>query len=257
MTNDLNVAMNAASQACAVIKAGYEQQFDISHKPDDSLVTSVDQEAERVIIDHLQKHTNHAILSEESGSLPGSTGLTWVIDPIDGTTNFARHHLPFAVSIALMDGDDSCVGVIQNPLTDECFYAESGSGTFRNGKQVYVSQNNVPARSILFFNFGSDRHDRARIVQVVDQLIYDFDVRTWGTTAWELCAVAKGAVDGFVCVGDKLWDFAAGICLVKEAGGLFTDWHGEPWTSEHSYVIASNRKMHSQLVERIHVLQET
>ncbi len=256
MTNDLKLAIKAAAQACALIKAGYDQQFDISQKADDSLVTSIDQAAERIIIDELQKSSRHAILSEESGSLPGSTGLTWVIDPIDGTTNFARHHLPFAVSIALMDGDESCAGVIHNPLTDECFYAERGSGTFLNGKHVYVSQNDDPAKSILFFNFGANPKDRARIVLVVDQLIYDFDVRTWGTTAWELCAVAKGAVDGFICVGDKLWDFVAGMCLIKEAGGVFTDWHGKPWRQQQSYFIASNRAMHAQLVERVHFLQE-
>jgi myo-inositol-1(or 4)-monophosphatase len=256
MTFDLKLAINAAAKACVAIKSGYEQTFDISQKNDKSLVTSIDQAAERIIIDELQKQSPHAILSEESGQLPGSSGLTWVIDPIDGTTNFSRHHLPFAVSIGLMDGDDSCLGVIHNPLTDECFYAESGSGTFLNGQQVYVSSNADPARSILFFNFGSDIDDRARIVQVVDQLIYDYGIRTWGTTAWELCAVAKGAADGFICVGDKLWDFAAGICLIKEAGGRFTDWRGRAWSGDHTYFIASNQKIHAQLVERVHFLQQ-
>lgn len=255
MTNDLKLAINAAEHACAVIAAGYEQRFEISQKEDDSLVTSIDQEAERIIINELQKHSQHAILSEESGSLTGSTGFTWVIDPIDGTMNFSRHHLPFAVSIALMDGEESIVGVIHNPLTNECFYAERGSGTFLNGSPVHVSQNNDPSKSILFYNFGSNPQDRRRIVQVVDQLIYHFDLRTWGTTAWELCSVAKGAVDGLICVGDKLWDFAAGMCLIREAGGLFTDWHGNAWNSSHSYFIASNRAIHAQLVERVHFLQ--
>ncbi len=255
MTRDLKLAIAAAKAAGDIIKTRYEQHFDVTHKSDDSLVTSVDREAEHLIIDILQKESRHAILSEETGDLPGSTGMTWVIDPIDGTTNFARHHIPFAVSIGLMDGDNSHIGVILNPLTDECCYAERGNGAFLNGKPIKVSSNADLQKSILFFNFGSAREDRQRIVQVVAQFIYDTALRTWGTTAWELCSVARGAVDGFICVGDKVWDFAAGICLIKEAGGLFTDWRGEPWTRRHSYFIASNPHIHPLIVERVHSLQ--
>ena len=257
MTRDLKSALAAADSACDFIKTSFEQDFKIEQKVDKSLVTSIDQKAERLIINELQKHSNHAILSEECGSLPGSTGLTWIIDPIDGTTNFARHHHPFAVSIALMNGDESVIGVIQNPLTNECFYAEKGSGAFLDGQSIHVSKNSSPHKSIVFFNFGSDRKDRELIVKVVNQLVYDFDIRTWGTTAWELCAVAKGTADAFVCVGDKLWDFAAGICIIKEAGGDFDDWRGVPWNSSHSYILAAQPNIKPLLIEKISHLQDS
>ncbi len=255
MTTDLKLAIQTAHKAATFIRKNFQQEFRTEEKSDHSLVTSVDREAESIIIDALQKHSNHAILSEESGSLPGSSGFTWVIDPIDGTTNFSRQHLPFAVSIALMGGDESLIGVIQNPLTDECFYAEHKNAAFLNGSPIHVSTNSSPVKSIVFFNYGSDRQDRQRIVKVVNQLIFEFDLRIWGTTAWELCAVAKGTADAFVCVGDKLWDFAAGMCIIKEAGGEFCDWRGEPWKSWHSYVLASNPHIRPLLVERIRNLQ--
>jgi myo-inositol-1(or 4)-monophosphatase len=252
MTSDLKTALAAADKACHIISNAYGKSVQTEQKSDHSLVTAVDRQAERVIIDTLQKNSKHAILSEESGSLPGNTGFTWIIDPIDGTTNFARHHLPFAVSIALMHGDDSVLGVIQNPLTKQVFYAEKTRGAFLDGQPIHVSQNADPYQSILFFNFGAHPDDRQKIVRVVDQFIYDFDLRTWGTTAWELCAVAKGAVDAFICVGDKIWDFAAGMCIVEQAGGRFTDWRGLPWNSSHSYVLASNPQMQSLIIEKIH-----
>lgn len=255
MTSDLKIALDAAAKACDAVKTGYSQNFATEHKKDNSLVTSIDQEAERMIITHLQQHSPHAILSEESGAIPGHGDLTWVIDPIDGTTNFARHHLPFAVSIALMEGEKSIIGVIQNPLTNECFYAAAGHGAFLDGERIGVSANADPSQSILFFNFGAHRDDRQRIVQVVESLIYEFDIRTWGTTAWELCTVAKGTSDAFICVGDKLWDYAAGMCIVQEAGGRFTDWCGAPWNLSHSYVLAANPHIQPRIMEKIRHLQ--
>lgn len=254
MTSDLKTALAAADRACEVIRSAYGQNIQTEKKADHSLVTITDQQAEHLIIEMLQKHSKHAILSEESGSVPGNTGFTWVIDPIDGTTNFARHNTPFAVSIALMHGDESMLGVIQNPLTHEIFYAEKDCGAFLNGQPIHVSKNADPHRSILFFNFGAHPDDRKKIIEVVDLFIYDFDLRTWGTTAWELCAVAKGAADAFICLGDKIWDFAAGMCIVEQAGGRFADWRGQPWNSSHSYVLASNPRIQPLIIEKIHRL---
>lgn len=256
MTHDLKIALAAAAKAAAVIKIGFAQEFATGQKADKSLVTSIDEAAERVIIDELQKHTRHAILSEESGSLPGGTDFTWVIDPIDGTTNFSRRHQPFAVSIALMHGDKPLLGVIQNPLTNECFYAENGLGAFLDGKSIQASNNTAPHKSIVFFNFGIKPDDRRSIVRVVDTLIDEFDLRTWGTTAWELCTVAKGTADAFVCVGDKLWDYAAGMCIVTEAGGCFSNWRGEPWQPDNSHILAASPAMQPVLVRHIEQLQE-
>ncbi|MBN1561939.1 hypothetical protein JW998_16930, partial [candidate division KSB1 bacterium] len=229
--------------------------FTTEHKADKSLVTSVDQQAEEVIIQALRKGSPHAILSEESGELPGSTGFRWVIDPIDGTTNFARHSTPFAVSIALMAGDDSMAGVIRNPLTGECYYAERGGGAFLDGRRIAVSGESSPQKSIVFYNFGANPLHRQRIVHVVERLIYEFDLRTWGTTAWELCAVAKGSADAFICIGDKIWDYAAGLCIIKEAGGEFIDWQGAVWNSSHSFILACQPAMKAAIIDKISPFQ--
>lgn len=256
MTKDLSLALQVAAKAAAGIRDQFERDFHTEEKSDYSLVTSVDRQAEAIIIDELQKQSHHHILSEERGRVPGSSGFTWVIDPIDGTTNFSRRHVPFAVSIALMDGDEPLVGVIHNPVSDERFYAEAGGGAFHNDKPIRVADNDLPLHSIVFFNYGSKHEDRHTMVQVVDQLIYEFDLRIWGTTAWELCAVAKGTADAFVCVGDKLWDFAAGMCIIKEAGGQFTDWHGDPWNASHSYVLTATPNIQPLLIERIRMFQQ-
>jgi len=253
--HELSLARRASRQACELIYSAFSGDVDVQQKQDASLVTAVDRDSERIIIDILRKESEHAVLSEETDSIPGTTGYTWVIDPIDGTTNFSRKHTPFAVSIALMKNHESLVGVIENPLTNECFHAQKGGGTFSNDSRIVVAENDRPAHSILFFNYGSSTKSRHLIVKVVDRLIDSFDLRTWGTTAWELCAVAKGTADGFICVGDKLWDYAAGMLLVQEAGGLFTNWRGGPWSAEDSFVLASNPKIHPILLEYLSGLQ--
>jgi len=255
MTRDLNLALDVAAKACNVVKNGFEREFQTVRKADNSLVTEIDQASERLIIEELQKKSSHAILSEESGELPGTTGLTWIIDPIDGTTNFSRRLSPFAVSIGLVEGDESVLGVIQNPMTNDCFYAEKDGGAFLNGRSIHVSTNDSPHKSIVMFDFGTDPADRRRIVRAVEQLIYDFDIRTIGTTAWEICTVAKGTTDAFICLGDKLWDFAAGMCIVQQAGADFGDWRGEAWDSSHSFVLAAQPNIKPFIIEKIRDLQ--
>ena len=255
LKHEFDTAIAAAGTASKIIRKGFEKGFLTHEKADESLVTSIDHAAEEAIIHILQSETDHAILSEESGAITGKTDLTWVIDPLDGTSNFARKLQPFAVSIALMQGDDSLLGVIQNPMTGECYHAVKGGGAFCNDQKIHVAREDSLKKSIVFFNYGYHEQDKKMISTVVGRLIQDFGLRTWGTTAWELCAVANGTADAFVCVGDKLWDFAAGMCIVKEAGGLFTDWHGQPWKSEHAYLLAVSPKMQSTLIKRIQEFQ--
>lgn len=256
LTIELKAALCAAGKAAKIIRRGFSQGFSTDVKADDSLVTSIDKAAEAEIIRILQKRTRHAVLSEESGALPGDTNLTWVIDPLDGTANFARRLQPFAVSIALMQGDKSLLGVIQNPMTGERCYAVKGGGAFYNARKIHTATNRSRNTSIVFFNYGYNEQDKKRIGPVVDCLIQDFGVRTWGTTAWELCAVARGTADAFVCIGDKLWDFAAGMCIVQEAGGLFSDWCGRPWDDSHSFILAAQPDIQPMIVQKIQHVQE-
>jgi len=253
-SHDLQLALDAADAAGAFIKNQFQHEIESIKKSDYSLVTEVDKTAE-TLIRKILSDSNHGFIGEEFKNKMGSSGADWVIDPIDGTTNFYRKQQAFAVSIALMRGEESVLGVVQNPITGECFYAEKGGGAFLNDEPIKVSENKTLLKSIVFFNYGSAEPDRRKILDVVEGLIYEFDLRIWGTTAWEMCAVAKGTADAFVCVGDKIWDFAAAMCIVKEAGGTFTDWRGEPWKASHSYVIAAQPSMLPLIVERVEALQ--
>ena len=189
------------------------------------------------------------------GALEGDGELRWVIDPLDGTSNFVRGLQPFAVSIALMRGAESLVGVVQNPMTGERFYAVKGGGAFYNAQKIHVADNKALNKSVLFFNYGYNSVDRGRIERAVKSLIHEFGIRTRGTTAWESCAVAAGWADAHVCVGDKLWDFAAGKLIVQEAGGLFTDRRGQPWDDSHSFILAAQPAIQPMIVQKIQQLQ--
>jgi myo-inositol-1(or 4)-monophosphatase len=250
-TTDLKTARIAAEQASAIIKTGFTQHFHTEQKEDESVVTSIDHAAEDVIIKTLREHSQHAILSEEAGTLAGHTEFTWVIDPLDGTSNFARHFRPFAVSIALMHGDESLLGVIQNPMTGELYHASKGDGAFYNGRQIQAATVESIKKPLLIYDHGHLDEHKEIINKVIDELIMDFGLRTWGTTAWEMCAVAAGSVDAFICVGDKLWDFAAAMCIVKEAGYFFTDWQGRPWDNSTSYILAAHPAVHKVIVNKV------
>lgn len=255
-SKDVVLAIQAAQAAGKIIKQGYRKKITTETKSDRSLVTNIDQSAERVIIDLLEKNSDHAIMSEESDERPGSSGLTWVIDPIDGTTNFFRKQKAFAVSIALMRETESVLGVVFNPLTNDIYYAEQNKGAFLNKRVLHVAQESEPIKSIIFFNYGSDYEHRETIAHVVRRLIQKFDLRIWGTTALEMCTVALGTCDAFICVGDKLWDYAAAMLIVKEAGGLFTDWFGAPWNGKNSYILAAQPKIQHLIISCVKDLQK-
>ena len=255
-SNDLKVALEAARAAANVIWKNYGKSNDSQVKEDSKgLVTATDLEADRVIVDILSSNSNYKIISEESGSSGISEGPKWVIDPLDGTNNFARSLPLFAVSIGLMDGNESLVGVIIDPINNKEYYATKGGGAFCNGEKLTLPKFDTEYIPMLFLNHGYAKTDREKFKKLTKKLASNYNVLKLGTTAIELCYIATGSVDGFICSGDELWDFAAGIVIAQEAGCIFSDWQGNLWDGKTSHLIISRPEIHKELVKQIKGLQ--
>lgn len=256
LSPDLQLAIRAAQAGAEVVarasRTGREAEVKAGDK---GLVTETDRASERAILEVIRSHSPHPVVGEEGGQTGGTSDTYWIVDPIDGTTNFARGIPLFAVSVALLQGHEALVGVILDPIRQECFYAEKGRGAYVNGRPIRVSSNQNLASSTVFVNHGYPKEDRERFVAVVSRLAENFFIRKFGTTALELAYVANGLVDAFICSGDELWDFAAGVRLIQEAGGRFTDWQGRDWDGSTSFILLSNGLLHDYLSDKIGDLQ--
>jgi myo-inositol-1(or 4)-monophosphatase len=194
-------------------------------------------------------------MSEESLNRQNITGPVWVVDPLDGTNNFARALPFFAVSVGLMDGNESLVGVIIDVVGNKEYSAVKGGGAFCNGEKIILPGFDSRYIPMVFLNHGYAEPDRAKFKNLAELLASDFNILKLGTTALELCYIASGAVDGFICSGDELWDFAAGIVIAQEAGCVFTDWQGNLWDGTHSHLLITRPEIHNDLVKKIRDLQ--
>ena len=215
------------------------------------LVTDADIESEQKIIDSIrQVYPDHSILTEESGSLKGSEKYQWVIDPLDGTTNFA-HGLPIcAISIAFIANHETTMGMVLNPFSGEFFTAIKGRGARLNGSPIHVSSTDCMIDALLATGFP---YDTAGILgDLMDQFKANLEatqgVRRLGSAALDLCYVACGRFDGFWEQGLKPWDTAAGALIVTEAGGTVTDNMGRAYDNSHKQIIATNDRLHHQML---------
>ncbi len=251
ISNDLKLAVRAAEKAAELIRERYNKDYSIRVKEDKSLVTEVDIAAEKIIIDTLS--STYPILSEETNSsIEPSKDTYWAVDPLDGTTDFIRQIPIFCVSIALIKKNKPTIGVILNPVTKELFYSEQNKGAFLNGKRINVGSKT----KLAFINSGYGLENKMRSVEVLKKIIPEFWFRHFGSTAYELATVASGKVDAFICYGDQLWDHAAGISILKEAGGIVTDWKGNEWTTKIKYVLAANPNAYKKIQPLISNLQK-
>ena len=252
MTNEdhLRIAFEAAKKAVTIIQSYYEAEYKISTKEaNKTFVTEVDEKVEQAIISILKKETAYSFLGEESGESDNKSEWQWVIDPIDGTKNFIRKLPFFATSIGLMRNGKIEMGVIANPIQEEYFSAAKGLGAKLNGKSITVSSTEYLADSILFHSHGHGIESRERFSMLNNELATKCSMRKIGTTALELCYVANGGVDAFVSSGDEIWDYAAGLLIVEEAGGKITDWRGNDWSKGNSYILATNNEVHNDFLK--------
>ncbi|MEN8116654.1 MAG: inositol monophosphatase family protein [Bacteroidota bacterium] len=254
---NLDIALEAAWAGARVVLQNFDKSKDFQVKGNSKgLVTQTDLQAEKAILDLLLAKSDYKILSEESGSLGRNEGPVWVVDPLDGTNNFARSLPFFAVSVGLMDRAESLVGVIIDPVQNKEYYAAKGEGAFCNGERLQLTKFNTDYIPMLFLNHGYAETDRKKFEDLSKLLASTHNILKLGTTALELCYLANGSGDGFICSGDELWDFAAGIVIAQEAGCIFTDWQGNPWDGKNEHILFARPEVHADLVKTIKDLQK-
>ncbi|MBW6536882.1 MAG: inositol monophosphatase [Mariniphaga sp.] len=249
---ELTIALEAARAGAEVIRHRFGDSSNARVKGEaQGLVTDTDLAAERAIFEVLKKHSSYNILSEESGLLRNEPGKKWVVDPLDGTSNFARGIPLFAVSIGLMEGSEFLAGVIVDPILRNEYYAEKGSGAFYNGEKIVLPAFQPGFTPCIFLNHSYGETDRNHFIQLAKQLAVSYDTLKFGTTALELCYLATGSADAFICSGDSLWDFAAGVVIATEAGAVFSDWQGIPRDGKGDKLLISRPEIHNDLVQKI------
>jgi myo-inositol-1(or 4)-monophosphatase len=246
----LTIAVRAARTAGDIIVRSMDRVdlLTITPKGRNDFVSEVDRQAEREIIHTLQKaYPTHAFLGEESGRQgPAKTDFVWVIDPLDGTTNFLHGFPQFCVSIALIHRGRIEKGVIYDPLRQELFTAARGAGASLNNRRIRVSKQSGLKGALLGtgFPFKDQRHVEAYLGMMRDLMKDTAGIRRAGSAALDLAYVAAGRLDGFWEIGLKKWDMAAGLLLIQEAGGIVTDLEGKDKFFESGNVLTANPKLH-------------
>jgi myo-inositol-1(or 4)-monophosphatase len=248
----LKTAERAARAAGRIHKKYYGRVLNIQYKGKNSLnlVTQVDRLAEKKVLSILKKKfPGHDLLGEESGRLSDHSRYTWVVDPLDGTTNFAHSYPFFCVSIALLFNGKPIVGVIYDALRGECFTAEKGRGAFLNGRRMKVSRIGALEKSLVCTGFAyAVRETHYNLDNFKNFVMTTQGVRRDGSAAMNLAYVAAGRFEGFWERGIEAWDMAAGVLLVREAGGRVTDITGGPYDLQAKNALASNGKLHEKML---------
>jgi myo-inositol-1(or 4)-monophosphatase len=253
MMAETEIAIEAAKRAGAYLRSMFGQPAEVRLKGDTSFVSEADLEASRIIREHLETaFSSYALLDEEMGGAKSYTFLdepTWVVDPLDGTSNFIAHIPIFAVAIALVKDFKTVLGVIFDPIHDELFVAERGQGLTLNGEPVTVSTRTGAKGGMLFAGRGYKKRDRERH----GKIIYDLEQQTTyfrrlGCATLMLSSVASGRADSVILTGSQPWDVLAGALMVEEAGGRITDYCGNAWTLESEDLIASNAALHQDII---------
>lgn len=246
MKKELEIAIKAAKEAGNVLMKFYGKT---SHKEklDKSLVTEADVNSEKKIRDILKRSfPKYSIIGEEFGDDKIASNLKWIIDPLDGTTNFAMRIPFFCLSIGLVKKEEPILGVIYSPFADELFYAEKGRGAYLNKKKISVSDKSDIKKSFLTFSHGS--------VNEIGDIVKKFqlprhNIRQPGAAALELCYVAVGRTESYIAPRLRPWDLAAGMIIVREAGGKVTDFRGKEADINTSDIVASNGKFHEEILK--------
>jgi myo-inositol-1(or 4)-monophosphatase len=246
------VAVDAARAAGRLLRDELAGVRRIAYKgAPTNLVTEMDQRAEAEILGRLRgAFPEDAILSEESGAAAGRSGRRWIVDPLDGTTNYA-HGVPiFAVSVALERAGVVELGVGYDPSRDECFVAERGRGATMNGEPIRVSRADTLDQALLVTGFPYDIRTTAvtNLPEYAELSVRAQAVRRLGSAVLDLCWVACGRLEGYWEFSLGPWDMAAGGLIVSEAGGRVTDVHGGPWRLEGPGILATNGRVHDAIL---------
>lgn len=253
-------AETAAREAGKLLRAKFNEARTIEFKSGIDLVTDADRASEEQLLAFIrERHPTHAVLAEEGGFTKGTGGIRWLVDPLDGTTNYS-HRLPhFSVSVAVEGPRGLLAGAIYDPMREELFSAARGLGATLNGAPIQASHVATLETSLLCTGFPYDvrEHPQVPVGLFSRMLGRSQGVRRLGSAALDLCYVASGRLDGFFEIGLKPWDIAAGALIVWESGGEMTQIDGAPLDLSIGDVLASNGDLHEALVhEANEVLRE-
>jgi myo-inositol-1(or 4)-monophosphatase len=245
-------AVDLARKSGALLKEKFSQTHKIQYKGEINLVTEADKMSEDLIIAAIsQKFPDHGILSEESPAITGAGKLRWIIDPLDGTTNYAHGYPVFCVSIALENEGTIVLGVIYDPMREEMFVAVRGGGLYLNEKKLHVSDVSDLSRSMLVTGFPYDiRESKDNNLNFFNAMAIKVQaIRRAGSAALDLAYLAAGRFDGFWELKLNPWDTAAGCLMVEEAGGVVSDIAGSKWNLQSPSLLASNALIHEQMIK--------
>ena len=247
-------ALIAAEKAGKILIKNLGKVKQIDYKGIVNLVTEIDRLSEKTIIDTiLKRFPNHEILAEESKEKYNSSEYKWIIDPLDGTTNYAHGYPVVCISIALEIEGEIAMGIVYDPFRDELFYAEKGKGAYLNNKQIHVSKTDKLIRSLLSTGFAYNVRVTKdnNLVHFCKFSLLAQGVRRDGSAALDFCYTAMGRFDGFWEMNLSAWDMAAGSLIVEEAGGRITDLKGNNFSIYNKNVVASNSLIHKAMIDVI------
>jgi len=248
----LNFAISVAQDAGRLLRDRLGTTIDIEHKGSINLVTDVDLASEKLISEAISTYyPRHEILAEEAGLAESSSEYRWIVDPLDGTTNYAHGYPVFCVSIALECRGETVLGVVYDPIREEMFTAERGAGATLNNRPICVSKTAELMQSLLSTGFPYDIKT-SRLTNLDHWANFAMKaqaLRRDGAAALDLCYIACGRFDGFWELNLSPWDTAAGALIVVEAGGLVTDFSGNSFSNYAPEIIASNGLIHDRMIE--------
>jgi len=252
LTKYKKVLFEAADESAKILLKNFNTNFKIGRKTSyNDLVTEIDKKSEKKVIEVIHSYfPEHNVLSEEAGNLNINSDYIWIVDPIDGTVNYA-HSLPiFCISIALEIKKKVKLGLVYNPFSGEKFFSEEGKGAFLNGKKISVSNKKYLKDGILVTGFPYNAKNNVDhcIDHFVNFLKLGLPIRRLGSAALDLCYVACGRFEGFWEVSLNPWDVAAGYLILNEAGGKFTDFFGKKYSIYGKQIVATNGKIHSEMI---------
>ena len=251
VTRELEVALSVAKEAGEVLRKGFGWQHSVSYKGEVDLVTEMDEQAEQLIREILLgAFPAYGMLAEEGGTLVGEEDVRWIVDPLDGTTNYA-HGLPiFCVSVALERAGEVVLGVVHDPMHEETFVAERGGGATLNGEPIKVSVTEDLIRALIATGFPYDRAEIPEALKLFGCFAATTQgMRRLGSAALDLCYVASGRLDGYYERGIWPWDLAAGSVIREEAGGKLTNYRGGVLNLDGREIVASNGALHAAMTE--------
>lgn len=248
------VAEEAVKKTGKVLLGSFKKydRHDVRLKNNREVVTEWDLQSEKIIINEIQDNfIGHSVLSEEVGFLDNQSEYLWILDPIDGTTSFTEHSPLWCISLAVARKHELILSIVYIPVLDELFIAERGRGAALNGRKITVS--NINSGKILntFCHARGDK-DIARMLKYFNyQKKNHSNCQQLGSAAIELCYVAAGRIDSFAAFGANAWDVSGGALMVLEAGGRVTDFTGKNWTIKSHDILATNGKIHKNLLDII------